>query len=123
MRNRSENLEGKLNTVASEVNDLQQYGRRDCLEIHGIPKEENECPESLIIKLGEKIGVKCDANKIQACHRIGPKINAGIICKFANRKLRDQFIKNKREAKHVTGKDLELQAANYNVLIPHIVIS
>ena len=84
-----------MNAVASEVNDLEQYGRRDCLEINGIPKKENECPEPLIIKLGEKIGFKCDANEIQACHRIDPKINAGIICKFANRKLRDQFIKNK----------------------------
>ena len=87
-----------MNTVASEDNDLEQYGRRNCLEVNGIPKEENEWPESLIIKLGEKIGVKWDANGIQACHRTGPKINAGIICKFANRQLRDQFIKNKREA-------------------------
>ena len=55
MRNRIVNLEGKLNAVANEVDDLEQYGRRDCLEINSIPKEENECPESLIIKLGEKI--------------------------------------------------------------------
>ena len=99
LRNRIDKMEGKLNTVASEVNDLEQYGRRDCLEINGIPKEENECPESLIITLGEKIGVKCDANEIQACHCIGLKFNAGIICKFTNRKSQDQFIKNKKEAK------------------------
>ena len=117
LRNRIDKMEGKLNTVASDVNDLEQYGRRDCLEINGIPKEENECPESVIIKLGEKIGVKCDANEIHACHCIGPKFNAGIICKFTNRKVRDQVIKNKKEAKHVSGKDLDLQATNVKIFI------
>ena len=117
VRNRLEQMEGKLNTVASEVNDLEQYGCRDCLESNGIPKDENECPESLIIKLGKKIGVKCDANDLQACHCICPKFNAGIICKFTNCKVRDHFIKNKKEAKHVSGKDLDLQATNVKIFI------
>ena len=33
-------------------------GVGDCLEIIGIPKEEKESPKSLVIKLGEMIGVE-----------------------------------------------------------------
>ena len=48
LKKKVEKLEGNLNAVANEVNDLEQYGRRYCLEIIGIPKEENENPESLV---------------------------------------------------------------------------
>ena len=117
LKKKVEKLEGNLNAVANEVNDLEQYGRRDCLEIIGIPKEENENPESLVIKLGEKIGVECKSHEIQACHRIGPKSNAGIITKFMNRKLHDQFLRKKRETRQVTGRDLNLQATKVNIFI------
>ena len=56
--------------VANKVNDLEQYGHRDCLEIIGIPKEEKESLESLVIRLGEMIEVECNSTEIQACHRI-----------------------------------------------------
>ena len=82
-----------------------------------IPKEEKESPESLVIKLGEIIGVECSSNEIQACHRIGPKSNAGMIWNFANRKLRDQFFRNKRVAKQVTGKYMNLQATKINTFL------
>ena len=55
-------------------------------EITGIPEEEQEDPESLVIALGEKIGVNCVSNDIQACHCIGPRNDAATICKFQNRK-------------------------------------
>ena len=85
-------LQAEINRVHNKVNDLEQYDCRDCVKINGIPKEENEKTESLVIKLGEKLGVKCAATEIQACHRVGPKNDATIICKFGNRKLRDAFM-------------------------------
>ena len=70
-----------------------------------------------MIKLGEKLGVKCAATEIQACHRIGPKNDATIICKFGNRKLRDAFMQKRKETRNISGKDLGLKAADVRVFI------
>eukprot|EP00795_Rhopilema_esculentum_P015974 gene15974-7305_t len=79
--------------------------------------EENERTESLVIKLGEKLGVKCPATEIQACHRVGPKNDATIICKFGNRKLRDAFMQKRKETRNISGKDVGLKAADVKVFI------
>eukprot|EP00794_Sanderia_malayensis_P001405 gene1405-biopygen1156 len=112
------NLEREVKIVNNEVNDLEQYGRRDCLEISGIPKKEKENAESLVIKLGEKLGIKCEEHHIQACHRNGPREDAAIICKFLNRKSKELFMQKRRELRNITAKDLDLnEAGNLKIFI------
>ncbi len=39
------------------LNDLEQYGRRDCLEISGVPPDESENTEDITIAIAKEIGV------------------------------------------------------------------
>ena len=55
-------LEGKITNLKKTCNELEQYSRRECLEIHGIPlapKERNikENTNDLVIKIGDRMGV------------------------------------------------------------------
>ena len=62
-----------LKQVTKSPNDLEQYARRDCAEIRGIPFPEETSEEDtndIIIQLSEKIGVPMERNGISISHRI-----------------------------------------------------
>ena len=44
------------------LNDLEQYGRRECVEISGIPPLDGEDVEAITIAIGKEIGV--DGGKV-----------------------------------------------------------
>ena len=89
----------ELETSIKQLNDLEQYGRRDCIEISGIPQEENENAEALIIKTGAMHDIPVEPKDIQACHRLGKRHDAPIICKFLNRKMATAFLAAKKHTK------------------------
>ena len=56
-------IQSRIENLASEQDELQQYQGKHNLEIHDIPEEENEDVEELIVKLAEKMDVvitSCD---------------------------------------------------------------
>ncbi len=97
LKQKTEELDSNVNSLSIEVDDLEQYSRRDCIEVSGVPLQRDEDAEQSIINIGKVIGIDVDREDIQACHRINSKPNAAIICKFVNRKLKEAFMKNKRE--------------------------
>ena len=80
--------------------ELQQYGKRNCIEIAGIPEsvKQNEL-ESKVVKIGAIMDVKVEPSDIEACHRLpGQNLNKqGIlqprrtIVRFINRKNAAKF--------------------------------
>ena len=91
--------------LQQEVNDLEQYGRRDCLEIRGIPAQEKETVEGLneiVQRIGEEIGIQIQDHDISTSHRLSssrkntmadPRVCGPnpIIVKISNRKVREDF--------------------------------
>ena len=76
----------------------QQYSRRDCVEIVGIPQSiTDEDLETKSLELLNAIGVKLDASQVQACHRLKKK--AKTIIKFTNRKMAIECLKNRSKLK------------------------
>ena len=71
----------------------EQYSRRECLEISGVPESvtDNDL-EGKVLKLLEKIDVEVHPDHIEACHWI--KSNAGpkkVIIKMSRRKDADKI--------------------------------
>ena len=61
----------KVITMHSQnINDLEQYSRRECLEIRGIPVTQDESTDEIVGKVGEIIGVDIDADDISISHRL-----------------------------------------------------
>ena len=90
--------------VERDVIDLQQYIRRNNVEICGIPESvENKNLEKTVVKIAEIIGVDIKSNDIEACHRLVKRRNEGgpkrTIVRFVNRKNCESLLRNKKKLK------------------------
>lgn len=95
------------------LNDLEQYGRRDCLEFRGIPVSVKEDTSDLICKVASLAGVEITAAEISTSHRIKPKTNLSkfpppIIANFVSRDTRDEVYRARGKLRDFSTKDLNL---------------
>ena len=121
-------LEGKISNLKKTCNELEQYSRRECLEIHGIPlppRERNikENTNELVIKIGDMVGVPVGPVDISVSHRIptsqnyqGKRSIPAIIVKFARRNTKESFYRARKELRGLTTKDLGFSDEN-NIFI------
>ena len=92
---------GYITFLEQEVSRLDQYGRRENVEILGIPaKIQDDNLESEVIKILHKIGLTHITHySIVGCHRIGNKDKYGsrsTIVRFLHRKDATSCLKNKK---------------------------
>ena len=75
------------------MDELEQYARRDCLEITGIPVVPNDSPALLVKEMSEIMGVNLNENDISIAHRLPPtkKVKDRLIVKFTRREKRDEI--------------------------------
>ena len=67
-------LKSKLALCENAVDDLEQYGRRNCLLFYGIKEATGEdCDEEVINLCKERLHIKIMPTMIERSHRIGPK--------------------------------------------------
>ncbi|XP_046685216.1 uncharacterized protein LOC124370954 [Homalodisca vitripennis] len=103
---KSENVALKKHVVVLEtrIEDLENYSRRNCVEIQGIPEEKEEQVSELVKKVGKALDVNITDSMIDACHRIGKKTSErnqarGIVVKFVRRTDKEELMKKRREKK------------------------
>ena len=89
------------------IDAMQQYLRRDCIEITGIPVLPLDNPKQLVLELGSLIGVSISEDQISTAHRLPDtkKVKNRIIAKFVQRDKREEFYKKK---KNLIGKKSSL---------------
>ena len=101
--NKINHLNGSVYDAEAGMDSIQQYSRRDCLEISGILKLPLDSPANLIQEMVQLIGVTIDKQDISIAHRLpntkGKKDR--FIVKFVRREKRDEFYKSR---KHLGGK-------------------
>ena len=72
-------LHRKVQTAMSEVDNLQQYSRCNCLLFHGITESSNEGMDQLVIdKCNEKLNLSITRDMLERMHRLGPKHDQGV---------------------------------------------
>ena len=89
LRSRIINIEKKVISLEENSNSLEQYGRRNNLEITGIPDDvDDQKLEEKVIEILDKIDVNVSSKDVEACHRIGKSKNSSktTIVQFVNRK-------------------------------------
>ena len=57
-------LEAVTSQTHEEVNDLEQYGRHECLEFQGLAWNKNENTDDLILHVSKMVGVDLKAEEI-----------------------------------------------------------
>ena len=90
-----------LQILTHQINLLEQYSRRDCLEFQGIAYKDGESTDNLVIQYAKQTGITISEKDISISHRLAPvdpsSSNKGptIIAKFTSRKTRDVIYKNR----------------------------
>ena len=90
------------------LDELEQYSRRDSLEITGIPIVPNDDPAKLVVEMASLVDVQLDESDISVAHRLPPtkKVQDRLIVKFARRTKRDEIYKKRGKLRTKRTKDL-----------------
>ncbi|XP_026284814.1 uncharacterized protein LOC113210861 [Frankliniella occidentalis] len=79
-----------------EIDNIQQYQRRNNLIITGVPEEDNEDIFQRLFSIAQALQVDLLACEIDAAHRLGRKNISGrprgIVVKLVNRWKKEQFV-------------------------------
>ena len=98
-------IKGERSKREKEINDQEQYGRRNNIRINGITKDSekqasNEVIDLVVKTLNEKGNLNVKADDIDIAHRLG-KWKAGdnraIIVKFVRRQSKIEVMKQRKE--------------------------
>lgn len=124
------NLSNQLHEQKDSVNELEQYIRRECLEISGIPQLPHEDTNEIVINVGKLIGMNVGKADISVSHRLPKKTSYSnavshgrasqepkIIAKFIRRDIRDQFYAGRKRLKNKTTSDLGLSGSPKHIYI------
>ena len=87
-------LSKRLVDMERQCWDNDQYSRRECLELVGIPQSVKD-DEKVVNKIGNKVGINITERDMQAVHQIGKE--GRTIMKFSNRKDCQAILKVKRD--------------------------
>lgn len=87
--------------VERDVAIMQQYSRRNNVEICGIPDSVDiSVLENKVISIAKEINVNVSASDFEACHRLYKKRNdegpAKVIARFTNRKVCESLLLNSK---------------------------
>ena len=106
-----------INQQKDALNDYEQYSRRECLEISGIPKKIKEDTNQIVIDIGEMLGIEITEDDLSVSHRVPPnKRNPdrppAIIAKFVRRDKKEELYRARKLLRNKSTQDLDYLAAN-----------
>ena len=70
LKKKIEDHEGEINELYSQQDDLEQYTRKNALEIHGIPENLYSSTANVVIKLGKRLNVSISNEDIDISHKL-----------------------------------------------------
>ena len=98
-------LTEKNKSLTSDVDELEQYSRRNCLLLHGVQENENENTDDIVLKtMSEELDIEIKENDLDRTHRIGNRNRKdgkprAIIVKFTRYATRNKIYSNKKKLK------------------------
>ncbi|XP_068749173.1 uncharacterized protein [Montipora capricornis] len=103
-----------LKSVTKANNDLEQYTRRECVEIRGVPQKPDESTNTIVKEVGKAVGVEISDIDISVSHHLPPsKLYKNrkpgpppIIVKFVRRDTKSAFYQARTKLKDMTSKAL-----------------
>lgn len=87
-----------------EREQQEQYSRRDCVVVKGVPSKRGEDTNDLICRIAYSIGVMISPGDISVSHRMGRQVGnqpRPIICKFTRRETKYTLLRNRYATRHI----------------------
>ena len=109
-------MDAKVINLETRVNATEQYGRRNNIEIIGIPDDVkiNQL-EDKVVEIFKSINVETESRDIEACHRLGKSTPKRTIVRFVNRKFAKSILYSRKRLKNVDKEAIGLAGANLYV--------
>ena len=112
-RNVNDKPTDKLVVLQRKCHANEQYSRRECLKILGIPAEVGDKDiEKKVLEVLDAIGAPVNTDLVEDCHRIPSKGSPKkVILKLSRRKDSRRVLLNKKKLKQLKPESLNLPAS------------
>lgn len=106
LKESNKQMNGRVNSIEIDLEELQQYGRRNSLRFHNVPLKKTELgsTDDKIVGLCKSLlDVDITVDDIDRSHIIGSINkygNAQLICRFRNWKIKNSIFQKKRKLKN-----------------------
>ena len=88
-----------IHNLQNSVADLEQYSRRNCLQIFGVPENGGECTDDIVCDISNKrLGVTLSKADIDRSHRTGNPLNESAHQVSDSSASKQQFAKKRPRA-------------------------
>ena len=84
------------------VDELEQYSRKNSVEIHGVPVHEGESCEEIVLAIASKVNVQIGSTDVEITHRLKRRpVNGStpIVVKFVSHKKKKELLQARRKLK------------------------
>ena len=99
-------MEEETQKLWSAHDDLEQYTRKNSLEIVGVPESCYTTTEEVVLKIANTLNVDISPNDIEISHKLKRKEANAIIAKFVSHKVKTKLYKERVKLKNVKSADL-----------------
>lgn len=109
LRVANETLDDEVGQLRDRVRTLEQYTRRNNVEISGVPVTPGEKVVEIVKDVGTALGVPLQDIDIAAAHRIPSfkkDVIPSIVVQFQHRATRDSWVDNFRKKKTMTAREV-----------------
>ena len=98
LKQQNQALSSRILSLEKAVDQGEQYSRRNCLRITGVPEEATENTDEIVLKLASDLGTDIQLSDVDRSHRLGRFDSArarprDIIVKFATFRTRQKLYK------------------------------
>ena len=95
----------EIDELYDGLDDLEQYSRKNSLEIVGIPESIRE-NEGAVLKIANALNVQVKPEDMDICHRVKRKKSCPIIVRFVSHKVKSSLYKQRVRLKNVRFADI-----------------
>ena len=95
-------LKQRVTLLETKADAAEQYSRRNCLRISGVPEDSSENTDVYVIDMARAIDVEVKLDEIERSHRVGPMKTGrprDIIVKFTSYRVRRKVYGERTKAK------------------------
>lgn len=98
LQKQNSELDRRISQIEMDNDAAEQYSRRNCLRIRGIPESVSEDTDTVVLDVAKKLNVTMALEEIDRSHRVGAptKRNRDIIVKFATYRTRQRLYSQRK---------------------------
>ena len=100
-KRRVDEQQEEINELYDLQDKLEQYTRKNSLEIHGVPESAYTSTEEVVLKLTEALQVPINPDDIEISHKLDRKGNKPIIVRFVSHKSKTSLYKARVKLRNI----------------------